>query len=179
MTDQFVVTINTLIERIRLKTQEIEEMKRLVNGLCREADRPLMYRDIGQQSGGNGPRPDQFYGKTPIVAAREFLEMQGRALTLEEIFEGLSQGGFDFDAQGWNQEQARLRNLSISLGKNTAIFHRLPNGYIGLVKFYPDIQAEKKRNKAANKPVAESSATMADSEDLQEEADNNQKAVNE
>lgn len=90
--------------------------------------------------------PSQFYGKTPITAAREYLDIRGQAVKQEEILESLIVGGFDFGAQGWT-EPMRLKNLSISLGKNTGIFHRLPNGMIGLLKWYPNAKAKKSSGK--------------------------------
>ena len=85
---------------------------------------------------------DQFYGKPPTTAAREYLEMRDKAVSLEEILDGLERGGFDFTAQGWNQG-ARLKNLGISLGKNSAIFHRLPSNTWGLTKWYPGVKDKK------------------------------------
>ena len=36
-----------------------------------------------------------------------------------------------------------LRNLSISLAKNTQTFTRLPNGTFGLAEWYPNVKAQK------------------------------------
>ena len=156
-------TIETLMGKVEAKSQEIAELKRTVNFLAREAGGEPQYPDEAANSSGGGLgtiAPDQFYGDTPTRAARKYLELRRRAVPAEEILEALDRGGFDFDAQGWKKNQ--LRNLSISLSKNSAIFHRLPNGTYGLVSFYPSIQAEKKKkpgqpplNGGEERPAAE------------------------
>jgi hypothetical protein len=148
MDDKLRDALEVLALRVEAKAKELTDLKRMVNGLAREAGLEPMYPDAETNdtaTTGAAIRSDQFYGKSPIVSAREYLEMRGRAVAPEEVLRALERGGFDFDLQGWKDEKTRLRNLSISMGKNTAIFHRLPNGTYGLVKFYPTIQAEKKR----------------------------------
>jgi hypothetical protein len=90
------------------------------------------------------------------VAAREYLDVRGEAVPLNEILDALQRGGFDFEAQGWN-ETMRLKNLGISMGKNSSIFHRLPNDTWGLTKWYPNVKPPKKAAKENGKsePVAE------------------------
>jgi hypothetical protein len=69
----------------------------------------------------------------------------------DEILKGLEEGGFDFEPLGW-KEKDRLRSLSISLAKNTAIFHRLPNnGAFGLLAWYPEVA--KRKAEAEKVPV--------------------------
>jgi hypothetical protein len=149
MDDKLRDALDVLAGRVEAKAKELADLKRMVNGLAREAGMEAPYPDADVTDNttlGAAIRSDQFYGKSPIVAAREYLEMRGRAVAPDEVVRALERGGFDFDAQGWD-EKMRLRNLSISMGKNTAIFHRLPNGTYGLVKFYPAIQAEKKQKR--------------------------------
>jgi hypothetical protein len=153
-------TIDTLIAKVESKSKELAELKRTVNFLAREAGGEQIFPDdqaSGEQIGLGGITPDKFYGKSPISASREYLEMRGRAVPPEEIVEALTRGGFDFDAQEWKKAD-RVRNLAISLSKNSVIFHRLPNGTYGLVKFYPDVQAEKKAQKKTSEAKAEAEA---------------------
>jgi hypothetical protein len=160
MSEQLQGAIDFLVGRIEQKAQELAEQKRTVNALCREAGREAMYPDAelaGTTGGLPSLRASQFYGKTPTVAAREYLDKRADAVSLEEILEALQRGGFDFDSQGW-KEDARLRNLGISLGKNSSIFHRLPNGTWGLTKWYPNVKQKKaaaKANETAQVPVSE------------------------
>jgi hypothetical protein len=156
MAGQLEGAIQLLMEQVQVRARELAEAKKLVNG--KAAGRDPIYLDIENPVEDGAWRADQFYGKTAIVAIREFLEMKGRAVTLEEILDGLARGGFDFAAQGWNEE-LRLRSLGITIGKNSSIFHKLPNGFIGLVKFYPEIEAEKKQRRVAKEPAPEATAS--------------------
>jgi hypothetical protein len=70
--------------------------------------------------------------------AREYLESRKRACEAEEILSALERGGFDFSTQDW-KAGPRLRPLAITLGKNSAIFHRLPNGTYGLRVWYSNL----------------------------------------
>jgi len=153
------VTIDTLLEKVRAKAQELAELKRTINFLSKEAgEEPPFPDEVPETATASVGRPDQFYGKSPIVAAREYLESRARAVPVEEILSGLERGGFDFEAQGWKKAD-RLRSLAISLSKNTAIFHKLPNGTYGLVKFYPNLKAKRTNDDA--KPEAKPAGAQA------------------
>lgn len=164
--------ISLLVERIDQNTRELAEKKRTVNSLCREAGKEPIYPDaeLTGTAGSRVPsiRASQFYGKSPIVGAREYLELRNEAVPLEELLDALTKGGFDFEAQGWN-ETMRLKNLGISISKNSAIFHKLPNDTWGLLKWYPNVKTKKAarengRSEAAedkDKATAEESAEAA------------------
>ena len=111
-------------------------------------------------------KSDQFYRKSPITAAREYLELRGTAVPLEEILDGLTRGGFDFEHQNWS-EDLRLKNLGISLGKNTSIFHRLPNKTWGLAKKY-NIKEKKAAPNKDNGKTETTDAVADASEDVTE-----------
>lgn len=153
MTNEIDGAIGVLVKRIDQLSAEILDTKKTVNSLCRMSGKSEMYSDLSMPNSGGmvAIKPSQFYGKTPMVAAREYLDMRGdgEATTVDDILEALRVGGFDFDAQGWS-ETMRLKNLSISLGKNSQMFHRLPNGMIGLTKWYPSIKAKKTYSRTAN-----------------------------
>ncbi len=150
MNEKLQGAIEELEGLLKGKLQEVANIKKTINLLALQADLPQPYADADDPIavGSATVRRDQFYGKTPIVAAREFLEMRGRAVNADEICSALKEGGFDYTALGW-EEKSFLRNLAISLGKNTSIFHRLPNGSIGLLKWYP-AASKKKEAKSAN-----------------------------
>jgi len=159
MTTQTDMAIDAMVALIQLKTKELAELKRATNALCHQIKRPDMFADMEDDIGMGMQRvkPDQFYGRTPIVAAREYLEMRHEAARPEEILEALSRGGFDFDSQNW-PEKDRLRSLAISLSKNSAIFHKLPQGTYGLLKWYPD---KKERSDEAGKPASKKAQPKA------------------
>ena len=146
MSTELQGAISVLVSRVEQKTQELTEMKRMINSLCREAGQPALYSDADLETkSGAGVialDADQFYGISPTGAAREYLELRDKAVSLEEILDALERGGFDFKEQGWKDE-ARLRNLGVSLGKNSSIFHRLPNNTWGLRKWYPGVKEKK------------------------------------
>jgi hypothetical protein len=160
MSTELQGAINVLVGRIEQKARELTEMKRMVNSLCREIGQAELYSDADLVDRGSAARPnldpDQYYGKPPTIAAREYLERRGKAVPLDEILDALERGGFDFNAQGWSETQ-RLRHLGSSLGKNSVMFHRLPNDTWGLVKWYPNVAKDKKRTKPNGKQQAATS----------------------
>jgi hypothetical protein len=168
MSTELQGAINVLVSRVDQKSKELIEMKRMVNQLCREIGQAELYSDADLQDRGSArPNldPDQYYGKPPVTAAREYLERRGKAVPLDEILDALERGGFDFDAQGWSESQ-RLRHLGSSLGKNSVMFHRLPNDTWGLVKWYPNVVKERKRARPNGKQEAASTVeTETDTEE--------------
>ena len=164
--------INVLVGRVEQKARELTEMKRMVNSLCREMGQAELYSDADLVDRGSAARPtldpDQYYGKPPTTAAREYLERRGKAVPLDEILDALGRGGFDFDMQGWSETQ-RLRHLGSSLGKNSVMFHRLPNDTWGLVKWYPNVVKDKKRAKTSKQ---EPSGTDEEQTDTDEQKKN-------
>src|SRR5438132_8921727 len=57
----------------------------------------------------------------------------GGAASVETIYQALKAGGYRFDTK--NEENAR-NGVRISLRKNSATFHKLPNGEYGLCSWY-------------------------------------------
>ena len=62
------------------------------------------------------------------------------AATNREIYDSLMAGGYEFDTKSEDIAQKSLRN---SLAKNTALFHKLPNGQFGLLAWYPNVKKPK------------------------------------
>jgi|ERR1043165_858613 hypothetical protein len=138
MADELDGAITVLVAKVDEKAQELSDLKRMVNSLCRDAGKEAVYSDseiTAKASGVTSLKLDQFYGKQPTVAAREYLQMRGTAVPLDEIIDALDRGGFDYKGMGW-AENARRRNLAAAMGKNSSIFHRLPNQTWGLTKNY-------------------------------------------
>jgi hypothetical protein len=123
--------------------REIAETKRMINGLRRRMGEEPLYADVEHEETTGPIRKDMYYGKPLSTAARMFLERRKTACTPEEIMKGMEAGGFDFKAMNW-KEADRLRVFAITLGKNSQIFHRLPNDTIGLLEWYPTVAAAKK-----------------------------------
>lgn len=147
MSEQIKQTIITLQDELKKQLEEAQETKRLINKLAVRAGMQPIYSDADLAAQDGVPlalQSDQFYGQPLAGSMRIILEMrraqkQGPA-SVNEIYDGLVQGGFKFDT---SNEENRKRNLRISLGKNTAQFHKLPNGLFGLTEWYPNVKAKR------------------------------------
>jgi hypothetical protein len=144
--------IEALQEELQIQMNQVADTKRMINSLLRRIGKEPQFPDEAAEQAGVGSfriRPDQFYGRALATSVEEFLEYRKKttgeqACTPADIMAGLEAGGFDFKAQGW-KDNDRLRSMSITLGKNPK-FHRLPNGTIGLLSWYPNIVAKKERS---------------------------------
>jgi hypothetical protein len=145
--------LEAMVALVEQKARELSDLKRVTNVMCRDLKVPEIFAEVEETVGGGIRRvkPDQFYGKSPIVASREYLEFKHEAVRTEEILEALTRGGFDFEAQNW-PEKDRLRLLALSLSKNSIIFHKLPQGTYGLLKWYPDREKDKGEGRPTQKP---------------------------
>jgi hypothetical protein len=118
---------------------------------------------------------DTFYGKTIATASREYLEMRRGAnlgpASPREIFDALTQGGYQFEAKS---ETIAMVGLRSNLRKNSKTFHRLPNGQYGLLAWYPNAKPAKPslngndedeesdvKTAAGTKPAADNSSSEA------------------
>ena len=152
MSDHIRQTIADLQAKLREQEATVSKTKATINQLCEVAGLPAIYADVTATSinsgGGNSIpltiRSDQFYGRPLATCTKEILDMrrkldQGPA-TVNELYDALLEGGFKYETK--NAENAK-RNLRISISKNTALFHKLPNGKIGLTEWYPKIKKSK------------------------------------
>jgi hypothetical protein len=139
MPDEYGPAIAALQQKLIEQQQGVNETKRTINLLLKMGDQSPMYQEDEPESGGP-VRADQFYGKGLATSAAEYLATRKQACQPDEILRALTAGGFDFDLQGW-KENDRLRFLAISLAKNTGgtgKFHRLKNGSFGLRGWYDE-----------------------------------------
>ena len=90
-----------------------------------------------EKEGPKALRADEFYGQPLSTVVRKVLNRVGSASTVRAIYETMIAGGFKFDAK--NDDNA-MRSLRISLTKNAATFHRLPNNTYGLLEWYPNVR---------------------------------------
>jgi len=88
----------------------------------------------------------------PATIGRTILEARGAAnqggATTEELFEILTQGGYDFGEKPTHA----MRNMAISIGKNM-LFQRTPTGLWGLREWYGG--SVKKRSPQSKDDVAD------------------------
>jgi hypothetical protein len=139
--------VEVLLEQLSEQEREVRETKKTINMLSRRMGEEPPFDGIDEVNSyvGGAIRPDEYYGKQLLAAVQMFLERGNkRARSGEEILNALVQGGFDFAAQGW-RENDRLRSLSIALAKNPQVIHKLPNGTFGLRAWYDESMLKKAR----------------------------------
>jgi hypothetical protein len=165
MKEQLSGAIDALLAKLEEQMQGVIETKRMINSLRKMIGEDPLFSEseVQQPQIDLGPiKADQYYGKPLASAARDYLERRKTACPAEDILKGLAVGGFDFEGTGW-REKDRLRSLSISLAKNTAIFHRLPNGTFGLLTWYPGVA---NRKAEAQKPPQDTTAEQKQDEQI-------------
>lgn len=85
-------------------------------------------------------RQDEFYGLSPLDAAKKYLKKKGSARPFREIVDSLQAGGCRV-----NDED----ELKVSLGRSTYEIAKVGNDVYGLVEFYPHIKRGKKKKAGA------------------------------
>jgi hypothetical protein len=148
--DALQSAVDALLAKLEVQQKAVAETKKTINNLLHHMDQGPMFddaEDAAIQSRTLTLRPDQFYGRPLATVAREVLESRGQAMAAPEMIEVLERGGYDFAAQGW-KEKDRLRAFTITLAKNNVAFHRLPNGFFGLPKWYPEAVKQRQAAKA-------------------------------
>lgn len=143
MTKTVDQAIDEIVAEIDKAEAEIRDKKKTVNTLCTVAKRDPLYKlDEPEQVVSTSIRPDQFYGQQLATSVRTILEMRRHlgAATINEIYDALTKGGYQFQTK--NDEVAR-QSLRNSLAKNTTTFHKLPNGRFGMLSWYPNVRQAK------------------------------------
>lgn len=131
-------TIEELRTKIAEKENELAEMKKTVNQLCKLANHsPIYITEVDLEKISTGLlRGDEYYMQ-PIarvigrILERRKISGAGPA-TVKEIYEEMKAGGYKFVSD----EEDAMRGVAISMSKNVAKFHRLPSGKFGLTEWY-------------------------------------------
>lgn len=146
MNDVYAPALDALRQRLANEESAVVDTKKLINKLSQIAGLPEPYGDVREISTVSvaSLRPDTFYGKKQFRAIREYLEMRKAAnlgpAETREIYDALAKGGYQFDAADANNAMTGMRSL---MRKNSAVFHRLPNGTWGLTAWYETIRPTK------------------------------------
>jgi hypothetical protein len=156
-------TIADLEKRLEKLKAEIQRIATAINCLCEVEGQPRRYEETTpEQHQTSQTRPDQYYGRPLATVSAEVLEKRLAkglgAATLDEIFTELLRGGFKFEGKN---EGIQKRGLAISMGKNTAKFHKLPNDTWGLTEWYPKAK-EGKEKETITKELSESAESVKD-----------------
>lgn len=157
MSEHMEKAIGELQDKLKPIEAEANKLKITINQLCEVAGKPPIYKiesDEEKSQSLSSIKSDEFYGKALARSVRQVLELRKRSgmdppATAREIYEALLSGGYHFETKN---EANALRSLRISLTKNVAVFHKLPNGKFGLVSWYPKVKASKQ---TANSPESE------------------------
>ena len=164
--DSMKAAIDCAVAKLRELEVQVVETKKTINGMCKLAERPLLFPDADASSASllNGFRSDQFYGQPLSTVARQILDARKAsglgAASVNEIYEAMVAGGYKFETS--NVDNAK-RVLRISLAKNSATFHKLPNGEYGLRTWYPAIKDSKAKAPPGDESEPEEDASATDS----------------
>jgi len=151
MDDSTKATIEKYQAKLAVLDTQSRKIKIAINGLYELESEEPPYKDIEETQGSSSRpltiRPDQFYGRPLATVVREILNARNQreqgAISLEDLFEIMTQGGFDFEGK---DEMNKRRTLAITIGKNPA-FVRVPNsGHVGLSEWYPNAKSPRKGN---------------------------------
>ena len=153
--DHYQKTISDLVKQIEVLDEKSNMIKTTVNHLCEVSNRPAMYEINALASTvGMSFSTDEFYGEKLAKAVRTVLErrkasMEDAPATVREIFEHLRDGGYAF---GTDNDDNAIRGLRVSLGKNVAVFHKLPTGKFGLKDWYQHLPKTRRKSETEDKP---------------------------
>jgi|ERR1035438_6603939 hypothetical protein len=148
MKDKLTPAVDALLEKLNEQLSAASDTKKTINQLCVIMGDEPMFPDVESGNSYGPARADQYYGKSPTVAAEEYLNRRHQACAAEEIQRGMEQGGFDFGAMDWKLKD-RVRMLAITLAKNPQKFHKLPNNTFGLLAWYPNVTAKREKAEKA------------------------------
>lgn len=173
MSDHLRKSIDDLMHKLKEQEAAVLETKKAINILHGVAGLATPFKLDDEQSGDRWSiRPDSFFGKGLATAVGEFLEMQGHAVSVDEIMKGLRVGGYDFGKAKYPE-----RVLRINLGKNTAKFVQIKNSdSFGLRKWYPNLSTDRKdeSNSRGSSESDSASELDADSKDANDGAESEQ-----
>jgi hypothetical protein len=164
MSDPILQSIEALVTKIDQDEQAfiaaLNRRKALVNGLCDEVGAEPRYPDLAESlatptrapsSSGTTfttVRPDQFFGQSLSGSIKRVLEMRKAAnlgpAEVRDVYDVLVKGGYAFDTR--NPKDA-IQGLTVSIGKNSAMFVKLPNGQVGLKEWYPGVRSARGRQR--------------------------------
>jgi len=156
MSDHIQKTLDEALLKLKEQEDAVVLSKKFINQLCEFGKLPAMFPDVteNQSSARGGIRRNEFYGQPLATCVGQYLEWrnntgQVKEASLDDIMAALKEGNFDLttiskDADG------QKRGVAITLGKNTAKFHRLPNGDFGLTAWYPNVKSKKEKAAASN-----------------------------
>lgn len=148
--------IHELHDKLAVKEVEVIELKKAINVLLGTIGEGPEFAEFPRdEKRGTQVRPDQFFRKNITAAAYEYLKAKGAAATVDELIDALKRGGCDLGA-------SPLRNVKISLSKNSRVFADISGGdTFGLWEFYGGVPRPKRGAESAQDSEPEVTTTEA------------------
>jgi hypothetical protein len=151
------------VEAIRSDSRmsEVLKLHRLLNGLEEVAGEPLTQlaalfglEGVTNEAPALSIRADEYYGLTPLEAAKRYLKRKGQARPFQEIVVAVRSGGCKVD----NEDELRR-----SMTRSTYEVAKVGEDLFGLVEFYSHVKRGKKRAGAADLDVDTEERTSLES----------------
>ena len=180
MASELLPAIEALEKKLSALEMQANGIRSAINVLCETGGLTERYPNVGAPSHQarevslSRIGSDTFYGKKQSTAIRQYLELRKAAgghgpATPREIFDALKAGGMQFEAKS---DEVALVGLRALLRKNTATFHKLPNGTYGLLSWYPD--ARRPRPPLGEGMIGKADSTDPDTHNNADDADDNE-----
>lgn len=133
-----------VVEEIKAdeKMGELLRVKKLLNAVEEEYAMPqtTLAELFKLEDAGVAVKPGEFYGLSPLEAAKRYLSKRGEARPLAEIASAIKEGGAKLTDEG---------ELRLSLSRSTMEVAKVGPDFYGLVEFYPHVKRGRKRRLAA------------------------------
>lgn len=131
-------SVEKLLNAIRLHAAKINEYYAALKTLS-EFDETIILPDLSTLIKSEGQiishvpdraiRPDEFVGMPIPAAIEKFLQKIGHAISFDEIYDALGQGGVEFTSNGRTV-------LANAIRRSDDKFTKIKNGHIGLREWY-------------------------------------------
>jgi hypothetical protein len=145
--ESFDRVIEMLKHKVEVKEKELIDAKKAVNQFCvLVGENPAYDIDESVESSGINLslKGHEYYMQPLAKVINDILKRANGPATIKEIYDQMVAGGYKFDAK--NDDNAQ-RGVRISVMKNVAKFHKLPNGKFGLTEWFPELKESKEPKK--------------------------------
>lgn len=157
MEEKLIEAIEVLKQKVEQQAKALNDAKKAVNQFCVLIGEQPVYEISGEPEIGQiatNLKGHEYYMKGLATVIGDILERRGvnnGPMTIKEIYEQMKAGGYKFETKS---DDNAMRNIRISMTKNSVTFHKLPNGKFGLVKWFPELK-EKKQAALKTVPLSE------------------------
>lgn len=149
MSEHIQKAIEELAAQLLAQERKVTETKVAINTLCKVLGQPIRYASVEAEKTEplSSLKPDQFFGKSLSGAVKAYLSIRGSSATVDEIYDALSRGGYDFSGKD------QKKNLRISMTKNSAMFAYVKKSdTFGLWEWYGGKPSKAKKEEESEAP---------------------------